>query len=75
MDITRQNFLSVDGKTARSSYGEYFAVGETVAHDDDTVGRATIESFEPILDRNEIRVNTNKGYAYLDFLKKLNVTV
>lgn len=72
MDLTRQNFISVDGKTAKSSYGEYFTVGELVKHQDTTVGEATIKSFTPIPEMNEIEVITDNGFAYLDFLVKIN---
>lgn len=69
--LKRQNFISVDKNTVINSYGEVFTVNETVAHEDDEVGTATILSFEPIEDRNEIRVNTDKGFAHIDFLVKL----
>jgi len=32
---TKQNFISVDGKTVMNSYGEFFTVGETVKHEDE----------------------------------------
>lgn len=67
--IGNQDFLSADGKTARSSNGEFFSVGETVGHQG-ADNLAVIERFEPVLDRNEIRVYTNKGYAALAFLVK-----
>lgn len=68
--IINQNFISVDKKTARNSYGEFFSVGETVGHDgaDDT---ATILSFEAEVEMNEVKVMTTKGHAHIDFLKKL----
>lgn len=68
---TKQNFISVDGKTVMNSYGEFYTVGEVVLHEDDTAGPATITSFETIVERNEIRVNTNEGYAHIDFLVKM----
>jgi hypothetical protein len=70
--VTEQNFISVDKNTVRNSYGEFFTVGETVSHQDAEVGTSTIISFEPIVDRNEIRVHTDKGYAHIDFLNKIN---
>ena len=70
MDFTKQNFLSVDKKTARSSYGEFFTVGETVGHQDKEAGIATITSFEFDEKMNEVFVLTDKGYAYLDFIEK-----
>lgn len=71
---TRQNFVSVDSKTARNSHGDFFTVGETVRHQEDLAGNATIQKFEADLDKNEIRVDTDKGYAYLDFLEKDDMT-
>jgi len=71
MDITRQNFISTDGKTVRNSYGEFFTVGELVKHQDETVGEATIKSFEPVVEMNEVQVTTDKGYAFIDFLVKI----
>lgn len=67
---TRQNFISVDQKTVMNSYGEFFTVGEIVRHEDDEAGEGTILSFEPNIEKNEIVVNTDKGYAYIDFLVK-----
>lgn len=67
----RQNFISVDGKTVRNSYGEFFTVGETVVHDG-AANNAIIISFEPNLERNEVKVITDKGYAHIDFILKLN---
>ena len=55
-----------------NSFGESFKIGEEVVHQDETVGTAIIESFE--LSKShapEIRANTNKGYAHIDFLLKL----
>jgi len=67
----RQNFISVDKKTVINSYGEYFVIGEKVKHQDDDAGEATIFSFESNVEKNEIRVNTDKGYAHIDFLVKM----
>lgn len=72
-DLKKQNFISVDGNTIRNSYGEYYTIGETVGHQDEEAGLAKIISFEPIIDRNEIRVNTDKGYCHADFLAKVNL--
>jgi len=68
--ITNQNFLSVDQKTARNSYDEYFNVDEIVTHQDETVGKANILSFEFDVLSNEVLVKTTKGSAYLDYLVK-----
>ena len=73
--MKNQNFLSVDGKTARNSYGQYFQVGETVGHEDDEAEQAEILSFSPIRKENEITVFTSKGYAHLDFLVKLEKAI
>lgn len=69
---TKQNFISVDRKTAMTSYGEFFTVGEVVGHEDDTCGDATIESFTLLVNENEIRVETDKGFARLDFIVKID---
>lgn len=69
--IDKQNFISVDGKTVRNSFGEFFTIGEIVKHEDETVGEAKILSFQPDTERNEIRVNTTEGFAHIDFLVKI----
>lgn len=70
----RINYISVDKQTAMSSLGEFFKVGELVKHDaGEDAGKATIISFTPEIEGNEIRVDTNKGFAHLDFLVKLKV--
>jgi hypothetical protein len=71
MDRRKQNFISVDGQTAKNSYGQYFSVGETVGHQDKSVGESTILKFEPEIEMNEIKVHTDKGFAHLDFLTKI----
>ena len=67
----KQNFISVDGSTAKNSYDEYFVVGEVVRHESWEAGEATILSFELNLEMNEVKVHTDKGYAHIDFLAKL----
>ena len=67
---TKQNFISVDEKTVRNSYGEFFTIGEKVKHEDVEAGVATIVSFEADVEKNEIKVTTDKGYAHIDFLVK-----
>jgi len=67
----RQNFISVDKKMVINSYGEYFVIGEKVKHEDNDAGEAIIISFEPDVEKNEIRVNTDKGFAHIDFLVKV----
>ena len=71
MDITRQNFISVDGISARNSFDTYFTVGDVVSHQDTEVGTATIIGFELDIPRNEVRVNTDRGYAHIDFIDKI----
>ena len=70
MDITKQNFISTDGETARNSYDQYFTIGDTVKHQDPEEGTAIIFNFEPVLEQNEIRAWTDKGYVYIDFISK-----
>ena len=67
---TKQNFISVDEKIVRNSYGEFFTIGEKVKHEDEEVGIATIVSFEADEEKNEIKVTIDKGYAHIDFLVK-----
>lgn len=67
----RQNFISVDKKMVMNSYGNYFFVGEKVKHEDGDAGEATIINFELNVENNEIRVNTDKGFAHIDFLVKV----
>lgn len=66
------NYLASDKKSAISSYGDEFSLNEVVGHQDDSVGTATILSFTMNDERGEVRVDTDKGYAHLDFLVKLN---
>lgn len=65
----RQNFLSVDKKIARDSYGTFFKVGETVGHEG-TEGNETavITSFEIDEESKEIKVFTTRGHCHLDFI-------
>lgn len=72
--MKEQNFLSVDGRTAINSYGEYFQVGELVWHDD-IVGNAIILSFQGVKRENDVTVFTSKGYTHLDFLVKLEKVI
>ena len=69
--VIKQNFISVDKKTVRNSYGEFYTIGELVNHEDKEAGTATIILFEIDIEKNEIKVITNKGYAYIDFLVKI----
>jgi hypothetical protein len=69
MDKTKQNFISVDGKTVRNSYGDFFTIGDVVKQQDvASVGCAIIRSFEADPDMNEIKAITDKGYAHIDFI-------
>lgn len=72
-NLKRQNFISVDKKTVRNSYGEYFFIGEKVRHSDSSIKKetATIIRFEPNIEENKIRVITDKGYCHIDSLIKL----
>lgn len=69
---TKQNFISVDSKTVRNSYGDFFTVGDEVSHQDESVGTAIIISFEVDAYKNQIVANTSKGYAHIDFLVENN---
>ena len=64
-----QNFISCDKKTVRNSYGDFFTVGEVVGHQG-AKDTATILSFTPDIESNEITAITDKGTAHLDFLIK-----
>jgi predicted hydrocarbon binding protein len=67
----RQNFLSVDKKTARSSYGEFYTIGEEIGHEGaENWEIATIQGFVEMIEQNEIKVFTSKGTCHLDFLLK-----
>lgn len=65
----KTNYISVDKKSAISSYGETWVVGDRVEHQDKEAGDAEILAFEAVEDRNEVRVHTTKGYAHIDFLE------
>lgn len=67
----RQNFISANRLTVRSSYGEYFTIGETVTHEDPTAGTARIIDFAPDEESNEVRAYTDKGWTHIDFLNKV----
>jgi hypothetical protein len=76
MENNAQNFLSVDKKTARSSYGEFFTIGEEIGHEGAPEGEmATIYGFVEDVAGNEVKVFTSKGHCHLDFcVKKENYT-
>lgn len=65
----RQNFLSVNKKIARDSFGTFFKVGDTVGHEG-TEGNETaiIERFEIDDDYEEVKVFTTRGHCHLDFI-------
>lgn len=71
LDLSKQDFISVDKKTALNAYGVFFTVGEEVGHEgsEDT---ATIVSFEADTEMNEVKVNTTRGWGNIDFLIKLD---
>jgi len=69
---TKQNFLSVDKKTARDSYGTFYTIGEEVGHEGAEEGDlAIIYGFVEEFDGNEIKVFTSKGHCHLDFCIKI----
>ena len=57
-------------KTVRSSYGDFFTIGEIVGNADRSIGEATISTFEIDIKNNEIKAITDKGWAHVDFLVK-----
>lgn len=66
-------FISSDSTKAIDMCGNKFtvySVGEIVAHQDKSVGIATILSFEIDHEDNSILVKTDKGNAHLGFLEK-----
>ena len=65
------NYIAVDQQSAISSYGEEFVVGEVVRHEDVEAGTATITRLSIDEDLCEVLVNTDKGYAHLDCLIKI----
>ena len=66
----RCNFISVDYKIARNSYGDFFKIGEDVGHENNE-DTATIISFELDEESNEVKAWTDKGWAHIDFICKL----
>ena len=67
----RCNFISVDHKIARNSYGEFFKVGHVVGNEDsETDDVAEILSFELDEESNEVKANTTRGWAHIDFIFK-----
>ena len=67
----RKDFLSVDEQTAISAHGEIFNIGDLVRHQDTEVGNATIQSFELDKQSNDVRANTEKGWARICFISKI----
>jgi len=67
----RCNFISVDNKVARNSYGEFFKIGDEVGHDGHDDGTAKILSFELDEESNEVKAHTSKGWSHLDFIFKM----
>jgi len=67
----RKNYISTDGLTAMAGLGDFFEVGEEVKHQDASVAKAKILSFEHDTFMGEVKVVTDKGYCYIDSLIKL----
>lgn len=67
----RKDFLSVDGETAISAHGEIFNIGDLVEHEDTEAGQANIISFELDKKSNDVRANTEKGWARICFITKI----
>ena len=72
-DLRRRNFISADRKCALNSFDELFTIGELVGHQDDEAGTATIEGFDIDDHYAEVKVLTDKGYAHIDFIHKINL--
>ena len=53
-----------------NSYGEFFKIGDTVSHEDTSMGYAVINSFEIDEPMNEVKIITYKGWAHIDFITK-----
>lgn len=65
----KQNFISADFRFAKSSYDEYFAVGDAVHHEGaEENDIAIIHGFSIDIESNEIIAFTSKGSAHIDFL-------
>lgn len=69
-----KNFISSDLKSAINSYGKRFEVGDVVTHEGSDIKgeRAVIFGFSIDQEKNEVRVDTDKGYAHIDFIDKVN---
>lgn len=67
-NIQKQNFISADFRTARNSYEDFFTIGDIIIHEDEDAGEATIINFSMDIPSNEIIVNTDKGWAHIDFI-------
>ena len=67
----RCNFISVDFKIGRNSYGEFFKIGDEVGHEGHDGGSAKILSFELDEESNEVKANTTSGWCHLDFIFKI----
>jgi len=67
----RKDYLSVDMKTAISSEGSIFEVGEEVHHEG-AEGGSVIQYF--VLDSKtmDVKAQTDKGWARISFLYKKN---
>ena len=73
MDKKKQNFINTTNDTAINSYGELFSIGDNVGHEDKSIDEnATIQSFEIDKESEEVKAITDKGYAHIDFIHKLD---
>lgn len=68
----RVDFLSVCGTKAISAHGELFTIGDVVEHEDEEAGIATIERFEFDTESMDVRAYTDKGWARICFISKIN---
>jgi hypothetical protein len=71
-EILGNNYIAANKQSAINTTGEILKVGDVVGHQDLTVGLARIDSFEIDEETAEIKANTEKGYAHIDFIHIVN---
>lgn len=70
--ITNENLISCSRNVVINTTGEVLKVGDLVKHQDENAGRAIILSFEINEELGEVKAQTDKGYAHIDFLTKVD---
>jgi hypothetical protein len=70
-----RQYISVDGEAAIFGNPQQgftvFELGETVGHQDESAGVATIQGFSVDKERGDVIVQTSNGWASLPFLEKV----